>query len=103
MKTEYTREELKKRAGGCVARFQKVDWVKTDLYHFAQALLEAYEEIEGLVDALVWLSYEQQCKCWCKKPARPSERMGVPHDNTCKRIAIAFHNRHALLQGKESK
>ena len=63
---------------------------------------ELRAEIEKLVDALVWLSYEQQGKCWCKKPARPSERMGVPHDNTCKRVATAFHNRKALLQGKES-
>ena len=99
MTIEHTRERLKRWAKGVLSDRHSAQQ-KGRI--FAQALLEAYEEIEGLVDALVWLSFGQQCKCWCKKPARPSERMGVPHDNTCKRIATAFHNRKALLQGKES-
>lgn len=109
MKTEHTREELRMKAG-MVAGWSRTpeenspEWRMRDaMITLAQALPEAYKEIDGLVDALVWLSYEQQCKCWCKKPARPSERMGVPHDNTCKRVATAFHNPTALLQGKDSK
>ena len=102
MKTEHTREELELKAHALIHQEDEDLVLVMEYKPLAIALLEAYEEIEGFVDALVWLSYEQQCKCWCKKPARPSERMGVPHDNTCNRIATAFHNRKSLLRGKES-
>ena len=102
MTTKPSKKEEVRRMAERVERNPYTGCNFSDAQQLAQALLDAYKREEGLVDALVWLSFDQNCKCWCRKPVRPSERMGVPHDATCERVGRAFLN-HALLQGKDSR